>query len=100
MTSNDSDEVVATKPKPKRKMKARSKWKRYRRPGKGELKSEAELARALGEEQRTVRNWRYRGLIPYLSLGHRSIRYRLPQVLEALEKRQINKKRHFYQQRI
>jgi len=35
MTSNH-DEVVATRPR--RKMKPRSKWKKYRRPGKGELK--------------------------------------------------------------
>jgi hypothetical protein len=92
---DDNNEVVATRPR--RTMKARSKWKKYRRPGAGALLSETELARALGEEQRTVRNWRYRGLIPYLSFGHRSIRYRLDAVLAALDKRQI-KKRHFYQQ--
>jgi hypothetical protein len=78
-------------------MKARSKWKKYHRPGKGELKSEAELARALGEEERTVRNWRYKGVIPYLMLGHRSIRYRLDAVLAALDKRQV-KCRTSYQQ--
>jgi hypothetical protein len=78
-------------------MKPRSKWKKYRRPGRGELLTEAELARALGEEVRTVRNWRYKGIIPYLSLGHRQVRYRLDAVLTALEKRQI-KKRRFYQQ--
>jgi hypothetical protein len=86
------DEVVAAKKK--RQMKPRIKWKKYRRPGKGELKSEAELARALGEEERTVRNWRYKGLIPYLSLGHRQVRFRLDAVLDALDKRQI-KKRYF-----
>jgi hypothetical protein len=84
---NDTDEVVAAKKK--RRMKPRTKWKKYRRRGGGELKTEAELARKLGEEERTVRNWRYRGLIPYLSLGHRSIRYRLDAVLAALEKRSV-----------
>ena len=78
-------------------MKPRRKWKKHHRPGTGELKSEAELARALGEEERTVRNWRYKGIIPFLKLGHRQIRYRLGPVLDALEKRQI-KKRHFYEQ--
>ena len=84
---NDTDEVVAAKKK--RRMKPRTKWKKYRRRGGDELKTEAELARKLGEEERTVRNWRYRGLIPYLSLGHRSIRYRLDAVLAALEKRSV-----------
>jgi hypothetical protein len=92
-----NDEVLATKPR--RKMKLRKLWKTHRRPGKGELKTEAELARALGERERTIRNWRCKGIIPYLTLGHRSIRYRLDAVLAALEKRQI-KKRHFFQQPI
>jgi len=92
---DENDEVVAARPR--RKMKPPARWKKYRRPGKGVLSSEAELARALGEELRTVRNWRYKGIIPYLSLGHRSIRYRLDAVLAALDKRQV-KRRHFYQQ--
>jgi hypothetical protein len=89
------DEVVASRPRGK--MKPRAKWKKYRRPGKGELLSGAELARALGETERTILNWRHRGIIPCLKLGHRSLRYRLGVVLDALEKRQI-KKRYFYQQ--
>ena len=97
MTNNDSGEVVATKPR--RKMKPRKKWKKYHRPGKGELLTEAEFARALGEEERTVRNWRYKGLVPYLSLGHRQIRYRLDAALVALEKKTV-KRRFFYQQPI
>jgi len=95
MTSNDHGEVVAAGKK--RRMKPRSKWKKYHRPGKGELLSIEELAGALGENVRTIRNWRARGLIPTLVLGHRSLRFRLDAVLAALEKRQI-KKRHFYQQ--
>jgi len=91
----DHGEVVATRPR--RKMKPRSKWKKYRRPGKGELDTEAELARKLGEEERTVRNWRYEGFIPYIKLGHRTIRYRLESVLAALEKKTV-RKRYFYQQ--
>jgi hypothetical protein len=92
---DDNDEVVASRPR--RKMKPKAQWKPYRRPGKGELLTEAELARALGEEERTVRNWRYKGMIPFLKLGHRSIRFRLDMVLEALDKRSL-KKRFFYQQ--
>jgi hypothetical protein len=94
---NDTDEVVAGKKK--RKLKPRSKWKIHRRPGRGELLTEAEIARALGELPRTVRTWRVKGFVPSLTLGHKTIRYRLGPVLEALEKRQI-KKRYFFQQPI
>jgi Helix-turn-helix domain len=81
------DEVVGNKRR--RKMKPRSRWKKYHRPGKGELLTEAELARPLGETPRTIRSWRHKGIIPYLVLGHRSIRYRLDSVLAALSKREI-----------
>ena len=94
---SDNDEVVASRPR--RKMKPRSKWNIHTRPGKGALLTEVELARALGEMPRTIRNWRYRGLLPFVKCGHRSIRFRLDMVLEALEKRTI-KRRHFYEQRI
>lgn len=92
---DNEGEVVASRPR--RKMKPRKQWKKYRRPGRGELLNIDELARALGESVRTVRNWRARGLIPVLVLGHKTLRFRLGMVLEALEKRQI-KKRFFYQQ--
>jgi predicted site-specific integrase-resolvase len=80
-------------------MKPRRKWRKYRRPGngKGGLLTEAELARKLGEVERTIRNWRYKGLIPYLKLGHKTIRYRLDAVLAALEKKTV-RKRYFYSQ--
>src|SRR5262249_35861016 len=93
---DDNDEVVATKPRKKRKMKPRRKWKPYRRPGHGELLTEKELAAALGEVEKTVRNWRVKGIIPSMMLGHKSIRKRLNSVLAAREKRQV-KKRCFYE---
>ena len=69
------------------------------RPGQGELLTEKELAKRLGEKERTVMSWRYRGIIPYLSLGHRSVRYRLDHVLSALDKREAGKRRRvFYEQ--
>lgn len=77
-------------------MKPKAKWKKYHRPGHGELLTQAELARALGEAERTVAQWRYRGLIPYLKMGHRSIRFRLEAVLAALDKRTL--KRRIFQQ--
>jgi hypothetical protein len=80
-------------------MKPRSKWKKYRRPGGGELLTEADLARALGERARTIRNWRHKGIIPTIVLGHRSIRFRLSDVLSSLQKRTL-KKRYFNQQNI
>jgi len=88
------DEVVASKPR--RKMKPKSQWKKRKRPGGGELSTEAELARSLGELERTVRTWRIKGVIPHIRIGHKTIRYRLDAVLEALDKR--NMKRRFFQQ--
>jgi len=83
-------------------MKPRHKWLEYKRPGKGELLSTEELARALGETARTIANWRSRGLVPYIVLGHRSIRYRLEAVLATLDKKQIKgrRRRVFYEQPI
>ena len=67
----------------------RKQWNKYHRPGKGALLTLDELARALGETPRTIRNWRAKKLIPYFALGHRTLRFRLNSVLAALEKRQI-----------
>ena len=92
---DENGEVVATRPR--RKIKPRSKWRKYKRPGRGELLNIQELAAALGETVRTIRNWQYKNIIPYLSLGKRQVRYRLDAVLAALEKRQI-KKRFFASQ--
>jgi excisionase family DNA binding protein len=75
--------------KRQRKLKPRKQWKKYRRPGKGELLTVDELARALGESERTIRNWRAKGIIPTLVLGHRSLRFVLSDVLEALRKRRV-----------
>ena len=62
---------------------------KYRRLGNGELLTLDELAQALGETPRTIRNWRSKGLIPVLVLGHRSLRFRLDSVLAALGRREI-----------
>jgi len=66
--------------KPKRK---------YRRPGRGLLLTEEELARELGEERRTVRNWRHTGVLPSVSCGYRSVRFFLNDCLKALAKRSV-----------
>jgi Helix-turn-helix domain len=95
---DDNGEVVATRRR--RKMKSRKQWKKYSRPGKGELLNIDELASALGENVRTIRNWRSKGLIPVLVLGHKTLRFRLDAVLAALEKRQIKGRRLFYEQAI
>jgi excisionase family DNA binding protein len=93
----DGDGEVVARGKPRRKIKPRSQWKKYRRPGNGELKTIKELARKLGETERTIRNWQYKGIIPYIVLGRRSIRFRLDAVLAALEKRQVKGRRSFRQ---
>jgi excisionase family DNA binding protein len=89
-------EVVATGPR--RKMKPRKQWRKYRRPGKGELKTVTEIATALGESVRTIRNWQAKGIIPHIVVGHRTVRFRLDVVLAALEKRQTKGRRAFYEQ--
>jgi predicted site-specific integrase-resolvase len=48
----------------------------------GDLK----LAQTLGAQVSTIRTWRYKGLIPFIKTGHKSIMYQLPAVLAALEK--------------
>ena len=63
--------------------------RKYHRPGNGVLQTEAEIAAALGEEVRTIRHWRHTGVIPWVSLGHRTIRLRLQDVLDALRKRTV-----------
>lgn len=49
----------------------------------------AELATALGESERTVRSWKQSGVIPFLALGYRTVRFRLDDVMRALEKRTV-----------
>lgn len=56
--------------------------------------NEAELAHELGEEPRTIRSWRLSGVIPAVILGARTIRFRLPNVIAALEKRTCAKSNH------
>jgi len=71
--------------------KPRSKWKKYHRRGRGLLLTESELAIKLGEEPRTIRTWRLKGIMPYLMLGHKSIRYSLDDVLAVLRKRRVGR---------
>ena len=58
-----------------------------RRPGNGQLKTEAELARSLGERERTIRSWRHNHVIPCVVCGNKTIRYVLDDVLRALQAR-------------
>ena len=61
----------------------------YHRPGNGLLQTEAEIAAALGESERTIRTWRQAGVIPAVVLGHRTVRFKLDTVLKALAKREV-----------
>jgi hypothetical protein len=80
---------MTTKPRKRPNWKPREEWKEYVRPGNGLLKTEAEIAAAIGEEERTIRYWRHLNLIPAIVLGRKTIRYRLDAVLKALEKRTV-----------
>jgi hypothetical protein len=61
---------------------------KYRR-GNGVLLTAEELANQLGEAPRTITTWRQRGIIPWIDVGYRSKRYKLADVLAALERRTI-----------
>jgi excisionase family DNA binding protein len=63
--------------------------RKYHRPGNGLLQTESEIAAVLGEETRTIRTWRHAGIIPAIILGHRSVRFRLDDVVKALEARTV-----------
>lgn len=70
-------------------MKKISADRKTSRRGGGALHDTPELASALGENERTIRTWRKNGIIPCLVLGYRTYRYRIADVLEALEKRVV-----------
>jgi hypothetical protein len=53
------------------------------------LRTEAEIANALGEKERTIRSWRHAGVIPAVVIGYRTVRYKLGDVIAALEKRTV-----------
>ena len=59
------------------------------RPRGGALLDQSELARVLGESERTIRTWRKANLIPFIVIGYRTHRYKLDDVLAALEKRVV-----------
>ncbi len=59
------------------------------RRGGGALLDEPELARVLGESERTIRTWRQAGVIPVIVCGYRTRRYKLADVLTALDKRTV-----------
>ncbi len=62
---------------------------RKKRRGGGQLLDVRELAAELGETERTVRSWKHKHAIPYVDLGYRTHRFRLNEVLAALERRTI-----------
>ena len=66
----------------------KSKGKVHRRGG-GILQDTPELAATLGESERTIRTWTANGIITPIICGYRSYRYRLDDVLRALEKRTV-----------
>jgi excisionase family DNA binding protein len=48
-----------------------------------------ELAREIGLPIRTVRSLTYRGIIPHIRLGHRTVKFQPSKVQRALEKRTV-----------
>jgi excisionase family DNA binding protein len=63
--------------------------KKHRRLGNGVLLTTEELATQLGESARSIRSWKHKGAIPYVNLGYRTHRFRLDDVLVALQRRTI-----------
>jgi len=62
------------------------------RRGGGVLLDEREMASVLGESSRSVRTWRKTGVIPAIVVGHRTVRFKLEDVLAALQKRVVRAK--------
>jgi excisionase family DNA binding protein len=48
-----------------------------------------ELARELGLPLRSVRTLAYKGIIPHVKLGHRTVRFQASRVERALQKREV-----------
>ena len=65
---------------------------KFVRRGDGELIDAATLAAAVDESVFTIRNWRRAGIIPCIDLGYRTKRFRLQDVLRALEHRTLKAK--------
>lgn len=55
----------------------------------GLLLTTPQLADQLGESTRTIITLRQKGAIPYISLGHRTVHFKLADVLSALERRTV-----------
>jgi hypothetical protein len=63
--------------------------RKINRLGNGRLLTSDELAVVLGESPRIVTTLRQKGIIPYLKLGHRTIRYNESAVMAALLEREV-----------
>ena len=79
MSKNQTQSVDTTK-NPHRKVMRR---------GGGAVLDPRELAAALGESERTIRTWRKAGILPVIHCGYRTYRFKLPDVMAALERRTI-----------
>jgi hypothetical protein len=66
--------------------------RRIIRPGQGLLLSVPELARTLGESEKTIRSWSNANIIPTVDCGFRTKRFSLDQVMSALKRRTIRAK--------
>ncbi len=62
---------------------------KYHRRGGGILQDEAGMGAVLGENARTIRSWWHAGVIPGIVIGHRTLRFRVDDVLAALAKRTV-----------
>jgi excisionase family DNA binding protein len=48
-----------------------------------------ELAREIGLPLRSLRTLTYKGIIPHVRLGHRTVRFQASRVQKALQKREV-----------
>ena len=53
------------------------------------LLSYDQMAAELGVTVRTLRELVYRGVVPYLKLGHRTVKFQSSRVVKALAKREV-----------
>jgi hypothetical protein len=81
-----ANQMSATKQRPEAVKKSKSKT---RRRGNGLLLNVPQLARKLGESERSIRSWTDNGILKPIVLGYRSHRYLWSDVVSALEKRRV-----------
>jgi len=89
MAKEEDSALTPRKRKQGEQITPRKDWRKHVRRGNGTLLTLSEVAKALGETDRTIKSWQRNRVIPVIDLGWRTKRFRLDSVLKALERREL-----------